>query len=176
MSGKVKRERKYHKNRSLPSNFYNYFDVCTMEGIEKERAKRAIRVDYAEGIKRLKELRPIEHLFEVFESFRKGESRNQYGIRRKYYDHWKEKGEVHGISPGRSKIWRKGTYTNVNIPVKNELYDRFKRMVDRANDVSHIKISYREMIWIAMEEAIQRRPEFALDDSKDGDEDGEKGQ
>lgn len=157
----MKRERVYHKNKSLPRNYYNYFDICTMEGIEATRAKNAVAEKKVEGIKYLEELKPIEHLFEVFEKPRKGEMRNQYGIKRKHYDYWKRTGKVPKISPGRPKIWKDDTYTNINIPIKNELYDRFKRMVDRANDVSAVKITYREMIYIAIEEAIQRRPEFA---------------
>ena len=65
------RPRKYHKNRRLPKNFYNYFDICTMEGIEKNRAKNAVNEKKVEGIKDLEELKPIEHLFEVFEKPRK---------------------------------------------------------------------------------------------------------
>jgi len=170
VSKEVKRERVYHKNKSLPRNYYNYFDICTMEGIETTRAKNAVAEKKVEGIKYLEELKPIEHLFEVFEKPRKGGIVNQYGIKRKHYDYWKRTGKVPKISPGRTKIWRDGTYTNINIPIKNELYNKFKRMVDRANDVSAVKVTYREMIYIAMEEAIQRRPEFGggCDNGKGG--------
>ena len=37
-------KRKIHRNQKLPKNYYNYFDVCTMEGIPKERAKNAIGI------------------------------------------------------------------------------------------------------------------------------------
>jgi len=162
VSKEVKRERVYYKNKSLPSNYYNYFDICTMEGIDKTRAKNAIKMLGVEGIKNVEQLKPIEHLFEVFEKPRKGEMRNQYGIRRTHYDYWKRTGKVPKISPGRPKIWKNDpTYTNINIPIKKDLYDRFRRMVDNANNVSAVKISYRDMIYISMEEAIQRRPEFA---------------
>ena len=171
MSKEVKRERVYYKNKSLPSNYYNYFDICTMEGIDKTRAKNAIKMLGVEGIKNVEQLKPIEHLFEVFEKPRKGEMRNQYGIRRTHYDYWKRTGKVPKISPGRPKIWKNDpTYTNINIPIKKDLYDRFRRMVDNANNVSAVKISYRDMIYIAMEEAIQRRPEFTGggDNDKEG--------
>lgn len=157
----MKRERVYHKNKSLPSNYYNYFDICTMEGIETIRAKSTVSTKKVEGIKYLEELKPIEHLFEVFEKPRKGGIVNSYGIKRKHYDYWKRTGKVPKISPGRPKRWKDDAYTNLNIPIKKELYDRFKRMVDNANAVSAIKITYRDMIYVAMEEAIQRRPEFA---------------
>lgn len=52
-------------------------------------------------------------------------------------------------------------YENINIPIPKNLYDRFRRMVDNANAVSAVQISYRDMIYIAIEEAIQRRPQFA---------------
>lgn len=157
----VKRERIYHKNKSLPSNYYNYFDICVMEGVDNVRAKNAIKILGVEGIKNVEQLKPIEHLFEVFEKARKGEIRNQYGIKRKHYDYWKETGKVPKISTGRPKRWKDDTYTNINIPIKKDLYDRFKRMVDNANDVSAVKITYRDMIYVAMEECMQRRPQFA---------------
>jgi hypothetical protein len=160
VKNEVKRERVYHKNKSLPSNYYNYFDICTMEGIETARAKNAVAEKKVEGVRYIKELKPIEHLFEVFEKPRKGEIRNQYGIRRSHYDYWKRTGKVPKISPGRPKRWEDDTYTNLNIPIKNELYDRFKRMVDNANAVSAVKITYRDMIYVAMEECMQRRPQF----------------
>ncbi|MFY9174122.1 MAG: hypothetical protein WAO24_02075, partial [Peptococcia bacterium] len=67
MSKEVKRERVYHKNKSLPRNYYNYFDICTMEGVENAKAKNMIAKYKVDGIKYIKELKPIEHLFEVFE-------------------------------------------------------------------------------------------------------------
>jgi len=109
----------------------------------------------------LEELKPIEHLFEVFEKPRKGGIVINTASSVNITITGKGRGKVPKISPGRPKIWKDDTYTNINIPIKNELYDRFKRMVDRANDVSAVKITYREMIYIAIEEAIQRRPEFA---------------
>jgi len=51
VSKEVKRERVYHKNKSLPRNYYNYFDICTMEGIETTRAKNAVAEKKVEGIK-----------------------------------------------------------------------------------------------------------------------------
>ena len=102
----VNRPRRYNKNMRLPKNFYNYFDICTMEGIDPTRAKNAVARKGVEGIKSLEELEPIQHFFEVFESFRKGESRNTYGILRRYYDDWKRDGKAPVRPPGRPKIGR----------------------------------------------------------------------
>jgi len=173
----VKRERKIYKNWSIPATHYNYFDVCVMEGIDNVTAKNAINILGVEGIKNLEQLKPVEHLFEVFEKARKGGMRRQYGIRRRHYDYWKKTGKVPKLSPGIPPIWKQDdSYTNINIPIKKDLYDRFKHMVDNANSLSLVKIAYREMIYIAMDEAIQRRPQFADSAIAKGGGKGGKGQ
>lgn len=154
------RPRKYWKNRSLPKNYYNYFDICTLEGIEKTKARNAVSEKKVEGIKYLEELRPIEHLFEQFESFRKGEIRNQYGIRRNYYDKWKSTGEIPTRPPGRP-VTETGDICNVNLrSFPKDLYEQFKTVVDNANAVSIVKVGYHEMFAVAISEFVQRRPQF----------------
>lgn len=153
----------------LPKNYYNYFDICKWEGIPTGTAKSAVGEEGLKGIAGIEKLKPIAHLFREFE---KGDMRKSYGILKKHYDYWKRTGKPPKVSPGRPPRWKNDpTYCNINIPIKRDLWERFKRMVDNANAVSVVKISYRDMIYVALEEAIQRRPQFA-----GGDDDGEQKQ
>ena len=155
------RPRKVNRKR-LPRNFYNYFDVCKMEGIPSTRAKNAVNRDKVEGIKSLKELRPVEHLFEVFENPRKGGMRYSYGIRRSYYDHWKVTGEVPIRPPGKP-AFKLDPDNLCNVNIRNfpkATYEKLKKIVDNANAVSIRKVGYHEMIAVAVEEFVERRYEY----------------
>jgi hypothetical protein len=102
-------------------------------------------------------LSPIAHLFICFND----DGRKTWAIRKIYFDRWKLTGKVSKKSTGRPPKWKTdSTYTNLNIPIKKDLKDRFYRMVDNANAVSSVKISYRDMIYVAMEECMARRPQF----------------
>lgn len=132
-----------------------------MEGVKSSRAKKAIEVKKVEGVKHIEELKPIEHLFEQFEKPIKGGMVNQYGILRKHYDYWKKTGEVPKISTGRPPRWKNNpNVTNINIPFPKDLYEEFKGVVDRANDMSMVKVAYRDMIYVAVREFIDRRPQL----------------
>ena len=161
----MKRKRVYHKNKSLPKNYYNYFDICTIEGIEKDRAKNTVSRLGVEGIKHLKELNPVEHLFEVFEKPRKDSIRNQYGIRRTHYDRWKQTGEVPSISTGRPAKWKHNTnVTEVRAYISKDVYDEFKAIIDKANSMSAVKVCYRDMFPVAIKEFNERRRQILEDD------------
>lgn len=154
----MKKKRIYHKNQSLRRDYYNYYDICTVEGIEKSRAKNVIGTIGVEGIKHLDELRPIEHLFEVFERPRKGGIVNQYGIRRRFYDEWKETGEVPKVSTGRPPKWKDNpNVSQVRFYLDKDVYKEFKAIVDKANSMSVIKVTYREMLAVAVQEFNDRR-------------------
>ncbi len=160
------RPRKVNRKR-LPRNFYNYFDVCKMEGITSMRAKNAINKEKVEGIKYIKELKPIEHLFEVFENPRKGGMRHSYGILRRYYDDWKFTGEVPVRSVGKP-AYKLDPENLCNVNIRNfpkSTYEKLKTIVDNANAVSIRKVGYHEMIAVAVEEFVERRYEYL--DSED---------
>lgn len=158
------RPRKYHKNRKLPKNFYNYFDICTMEGIEKNRAKNAVKVKKVEGIKDLEELRPIEHLFEVFEKPVKNGIVNSYGILRRYYDDWKATGEVPTPPPGRPP---KEGYVWFKVRIPEHIKEDFQTVVDNANAMSAIHVTYSDMAAVAFKEFVERRYQFMDSDESD---------
>lgn len=145
---------------AVPKNYYNYFDVCRMEGIPMGTAKSALDKGL-DGIKSVQALKPIGHLFKEFEKFVKGGPRKQYGILRRHYDYWKRTGEAPKVSPGRPPKWKNNpNYVNINIPCPRDIYEEFKAVVDGANAQSLVKVSYRDMIPVALKEFSERRPQF----------------
>lgn len=149
-------KRKYNK-RPIDGRYYNYFDICVMEGIAKSKAKNAVSDKKVEGIKSLPELKPIEHLFEVFEKPIKGRMVNSYGILRRYYDNWKLTGEVPKINSGRPK---KDGIVDFKVSIPEKIRDKFKAVVDKANSMSAIQVTYSDMVAVAMQEWMDRRPQF----------------
>lgn len=144
----------------LPKNYYNYFDICKWEGIPTGTAKSAL-ANGLDGIASIQKLKPIAHQFKCFPKYENGRLRNQYGILKTNYDYWKEHGEPRKQSPGRPPKWKNNpNYVNINIPCPKDLYDTFKKVVDKANEMSVVKVTYRDMIYVAMQEFIDRRPEF----------------
>jgi hypothetical protein len=137
---------------TVPKTFYSLQAVGRMLKIPSDTIKDAYR---GKELNSIQAITPIAHLFTKFEE---GEEFS-YAILKKHFGRWQETGKVPKISSGRPPKWKTdSTYTNLNIPIKKDLYDKFKRMVDKANAVSSIKISYRDMIFVAMQEAIDRRP------------------
>jgi len=145
---------------AIPRNYYNYFDVCKMEGIPDGTAKRATAKGL-EGIASVEALKPIGHLFKPFEKFVKGGKRNQYGILRNHYDYWKKHGHAPKLSPGRPPKYKDAA--ELRIQLDKNVYEEFKSIVDKANSMSSIKISYRDMIAVAIREFNDRRKHILLD-------------
>ena len=152
-------KRKYNK-RKIDGRYYNYFDICKMEGIPETRAKNAVKDKKVEGIKYLEELEPIEHLFEVFEKPIKGGMVNSYGILRNYYDRWKQTGEVPRKSTGRPK---KEGMIEVKYYIPLVVREEFKKVVDNANKMSIVKVTYSDMAAVALSEFCDRRVQFLKD-------------
>jgi len=143
----------------MPKNYYNYFDICKWEGIPTGTAKRAIGGNGLEGIKSVEVLKPIAHQFKVFPKYENGNLRNQYGILKTNYDFYVKNGRARKQSPGRPPKWKDNpNVVNINIPFPKDLYEEFKGVVDRANEMSIVKVTYRDMFAVAIQEFIQRRP------------------
>lgn len=152
--------------KKMPKNYYNYFDVCKWEGVATGTAKRASS-EGLEGIVKVKELEEIAHQFKCFPKYENGTLRNQYGILKTNYDFWKKNGRARKQSPGRPPKWKDNpNVVNINIPFPKDLYKEFQGVVDRANEMSVVKVTYRDMIYVAVQEFIQRRPQF-LNHDKD---------
>ena len=149
------RPRKYHKNMKLPDDYYNYFDLCKMEGIPESRAKNAVKDKGVEGIKYLEEFKPIEHLFEVFEKPIKGKIVNSYGIKSKYYKKWKREGIVPKRPTGRPPL--AGDEVEIRYRIPKHIKEEFMTIVDNANRISAVKVTYKDMIAVAIKEFCDRR-------------------
>lgn len=148
-------ERKIYR-KVIDARFYNYFDVCRMEGITEMRAKNAIKLLGVEGIKNIPELKPIEHLFVVFENPRKGSMRNSYGILRRYYDEWKQLGRVKYLTTAKRRP-AQDNMAKINVEIMKTLKDELTDLIDRANAISVQKTNYTEAVSIAIREYIDRR-------------------
>lgn len=142
----------------MPNNYYNYFDICKMEGINANTAKSAIGDKGLEGISKIVALQPIAHQFKCFPKYENGNLRNQYGILKTNYDFWKKEGRARKQSPGRPPKWKDNpNVVNINIPFPKDLYEEFKAIIDKANDMSIVKVTYRDMIYVAVREFCDRR-------------------
>lgn len=152
------RPRKYHKNMKLPDDYYNYFDLCKMEGIETNRAKNAVNEKGVEGIKNIEEFAPVEHLFEVFEKPIKGRIVNSYGIKRRYWKKFKREGVVIKLPPGRPML--AGDEVEFRYKIPKHIKEDFLKIVDNANRISTVKVNYKDMVAVAIQEWCDRRPQF----------------
>lgn len=156
---------------AVPRNYYNFFDVCKMEGIPEGTAKAATARGL-EGIASIQALKPIGHLFKEFEKYVKGGVRKQYGILRSHYDYWKKHGEPPKLSPGRPPKYK--NCAEIRLYLDQKLYDDFKAIVDKANSMSEVKVYYRDMIAVAVREFVDRRKHI-LDGDMNGNQEQEKG-
>lgn len=151
----------------MPKNYYNYFDICKWEEIPTGTAKSVIGEKGLEGISGIEKLKPIAHQFKEFPKYENGNLRNQYGILKTNYDFYKREGRARKQSPGRPPKWKDNpNVVNINIPFPRDLYEEFQGVVDKANEMSIVKVTYRDMIAVAIREWIDRRPQFK---SKVGD-------
>jgi hypothetical protein len=139
----------------LPTNYINYFEICKIEEIPEGTAKSAISVGL-KGINRIEKLKPIAHLFRTFA---KGE-RKQYGIFKKYYDNWKQTGELPKVAP-KVKNYR------IAAPPFDSILDAgLKKM----NNGRIRRITKQELIWLFIKEGMERRPQFFDWNDKNGKE------
>ena len=131
---------------ALPKNYYNFIDLCKMEGINPNTARTASSGD----IGSIAKFKPIAHLFREFP---KG-MRKQYGILRRHYDTWKQTGVVPKVSSGRPPKWT-GEEKNINIPAP-PFYEQFKAGVRKANSSAVQQVTVRQCIYLAMQEYMER--------------------
>lgn len=137
----------------VPKTYYSLHSVARLMGISRSTINGA----FSDGIDTIQAIKPIAHLFHRFEE---GDEVS-YAILKKHFDRWRETGKVPKISTGRPPKWKNDpTISNINIPIKKDLKDRFYQMVDNANAVSTVQVTYRDMIYVAMEECMARRPQF----------------
>ncbi len=144
----------------LPKNYYNFFDICKKEEILTSTAKAAVGGEGLAGISSIAKLKPIAHLFREFP---KG-TRKQYGILKRHYDYWKEHGEPPKVSPGRPKKYddKPKNYRIVAPPFDHILDAGLKKInKDLMKNKGMLRsITKQEFIWMAIREAMERRPQY----------------
>ncbi len=135
----------------VPKTFYSLHSIARLMKIPKSTIDGA----FTGGIQTIEAIKPIAHLFHRFEE---GEEVS-YGILKSHFDKWQRTGIVPKVSSGRPPKWKGNpNIVNINIPIDKRLYEEFKAVIDKANSMSTVKYSYRDMIATAMREFIDRRP------------------
>lgn len=152
---------------AVPKNFYNYFDVCKMEGIPEGTAKSGCNGGL-DGIASMEALKPIGHLFKQFEKAVKGGMRKQYGILRSHYDYWKRTGQPPIINSGRKPKWKDNPdYTRLDTAIHKSVKEMFLQGIDSMNKISIQQVTLAGCTEMAILEYMQRRPSvFNGDDVK----------
>jgi len=139
---------------TVPKTFYSLQSVGRMLKIPSDTIKDAFR---GKELNNIQAIAPIAHLFRKFEE---GEEFS-YAILKSHFDRWQKTGKVPRVSTGRPKKYANtDQYTYINFPILNEIYEPFKEIVDNANAMSIAQITYRDQVSIALEEYVQRRPQF----------------
>ncbi len=136
---------------AIPKAFYSLQAVGRMLGVPSDTIKEAFRGKSLDSIQAIK---PIAHLFHCF---KEGDSVS-YAILKKHYDKWQRTGEVPKVSTGRPPKWKGNPdVTQIRGYIKNEVYDEFRAIVKKANSMSVIKVTYRDMLAVAIQEFNDRR-------------------
>jgi hypothetical protein len=136
-----------------PKPFYSLQAVARMMGIPKNTIKEA----FHRGIDTIQAIKPIAHLFHRFEE---GDEFT-YAILKKHFDKWRETGKVPKVSTGRPPRWKNNEdYCQIRFECKKETYELFKAIVDKANSMSAVKVGYRDMIRVAIDEFNERRKQI----------------
>ncbi|GEM_PF-2978707 len=72
---------------------------------------------------------------------------------------------------GREKLWHQGGYTVWNFPIPNELDRAFETIWHNMNKELVIKMTKRQLIYLAVKEFIDRRPQFLVEEKEELEED-----
>ncbi len=146
---------------TIPKTFYSLQAVGRMLGIPSDTIKDAFR---GKALDSIQAIQPIAHLFHCF---KEGDSVS-YAILKKHYDKWQRTGEVPKVSTGRPPKWKDNPdICQVRFYLDKDIYEEFKAIVDKANSMSVLKVTYREMLAVAVQEFNGRRAQI-LDDSMKG--------
>ena len=136
----------------VPKTFYTLQAVGRMLSIPSDTIKDAFR---GKELNSIQAIAPIAHLFQKFEE---GEEFS-YAILKSHFEKWQRTGKVPKVSSGRPPKWKDNpNLVNINIPFPKDLYYQFKNVVDNANSKSRVHVTYRDMIAVAIQEFLDRRP------------------
>ncbi|MFA5322139.1 MAG: hypothetical protein WC373_05640 [Smithella sp.] len=136
-----------------PKTFYTLQAVARMMGIPKDTVNDA----FNHGIDAVEAIKPIAHLFTCF---REGDEVS-YAILKKHFEKWRTTGQVPKVSTGRPPKWKNNeNYTQLRFDCDKETYGLFKAIVDKANSMSSVKVGYRDMLRVAIQEFNDRREQI----------------
>jgi hypothetical protein len=136
-----------------PKTFYTLQSVGRMLGIPKSTVEDAFK----NGIDSVEAIKPISHLFHRFEE---GDEVS-YAILKKHFDKWRKTGQVPKVSTGRPPKWKGNEeYCQIRFECRIDSYALFKAIVDKGNSMSAIKVGYRDMLRVAVEEFNDRRKQI----------------
>lgn len=134
-----------------PKTFYSIQSVGRMLGIPPDTIKDVFR---GKSIDSIQAIKPIAHLFHCF----KEGDEVAYAILKKHFDKWRKTGEVPKVSTGRPPKWKDNpNVVQLRIYMPKDVYEEFKAIVDKANSMSTVKVTYRDMIEISIKEFNDRR-------------------
>lgn len=137
----------------IPKTFYSLHAVARMLKIPKGTIDGA----FTGGIDSIEAIKPIAHLFHCF---KEGDSVS-YAILKKHFDKWRETGQAPKVSTGRPPKWKgNDKYSQIRFECDKETYALFKAIVDKANSMSAVKVGYRDMLRVAIQEFNDRRKQI----------------
>lgn len=136
----------YNQKQSIEKKVYTLYELASLLGWEKNQMQHLIESEKFDTI--------------PFKVLHIG---NSYCVSKKQVDNFLESGRKptwkKGSQVGRKPKWKgNNDYCNINIPIENSLYDEFKECIDYLNSISVMQTTYREGIYVAMQEFVQRRP------------------
>jgi hypothetical protein len=70
------------------------------------------------------------------------------------------------IGSGKERIWEKGEYVTWHLPMPKELDAAFETIWHNMNKELYVKMTKRQLIYIAVKEFIDRRPQFMVEETQ----------
>lgn len=153
--GDIMAAQKNRGTRNCPAAFYTIWEACDMLGIPKSTVNHYAEKGDFEGL-----LPDIYHkIIRVRDSYLMPK-----GFFDKYIKHglyWENSNK--NKTAGRPAKWIKGEYMEFRLKIPNELGKRLNYAVATANSMSAgVQMSKNDTILLAIEEFLQRRPQFDL--------------
>lgn len=142
-------------------NYYSIFEIGRHLGASEDMIHRVLDTKGIKGLSNIPELQPFIHLFVEFKR-KKDSVKKAYGIKKCYWDHYIEYGKIpQRMGPKPVDPLDPDSYQikclRFNAP---SFYGRFKAGLVRANKNSLKRITLEDAVWMAIQEFMDRRPEY----------------
>jgi hypothetical protein len=155
-------------------NYVTLYEVGRHLGVPKGRIQRALVKYGPDGFTKIPEFEPFAHLFEQYQRTN-NDQRRAFGIKKIYWQHYLRYGKI----PERLGAKPLDPFDPDSYRVKclrfkaPPFYGRFKAGIARANYNSIEKMTLEQAVHLALEEFMNRRPEYFFPE-KSGDKRGRK--